>query len=252
MTIVNSNRVQVSGNVYEKDLKQIQVGQQVRVKVNGLLDRTFAGRVSVIGAVVEGESQVVPVKAELDNPNGVLKPGMFVELEILTDRTAAVLAIPKSALVETIDKQTIVFVQTGNAFQPTEVTLGRESGNFVEVKSGLFDGDRIVTQRATQLYAQSLRGGNPASETSRPQPSELNPQTLFLPWWLVIPAGGAIAAGTFFAGMYWARKGDHQKLSPVVEDANQPIELSAYPIQNNATPYTEGQSESKLKVPPNS
>jgi cobalt-zinc-cadmium efflux system membrane fusion protein len=252
MTIVNSNRVQVSGNVYEKNLKQIQVGQQVRVKVNGLPDRTFAGRVSVIGAVVAEESRVVPVKAELDNSNGVLKPGMFAELEVLTDRTAAVLAIPKSALVETNDKQTIVFVQNGNAFQPTEVTLGRESGNFVEVKSGLFDGDRIVTQRAMQLYAQSLRGGNPHSETSRPQPSELNPQTLFLPWWLVISAGGAIAASAFWAGMYWARKGYHQKLSPVVEDANQPLELSAYPTQNSATPYTEEQSESNLKVPPNS
>jgi len=61
---------------------------------------------------------------------------MFAELEVLSDRTPAVLlAIPKSALVTTNDK-TIVFVQNGNAFQPTEVTLGRDAGEFVEIKTG--------------------------------------------------------------------------------------------------------------------
>jgi cobalt-zinc-cadmium efflux system membrane fusion protein len=57
MTIVNGRSVQVSANIYEKDLKQIQTGQRVRVKVNvnGLPDRTFEGRISVIGSVVEGQ-----------------------------------------------------------------------------------------------------------------------------------------------------------------------------------------------------
>jgi cobalt-zinc-cadmium efflux system membrane fusion protein len=212
MTIVNGSSVQVSANVYEKDLKQVQIGQRVRVKVNGLPDRTFEGRISVIGAVVEGQTRVVPVKAELNNPNGVLKPGMFAELEVLTDLTAAaILTIPKSAIVETSDKQQVVFVQNGNAFQPTEVTLGRESGNFVEVKNGLFDGDRVVTQRATQLYAQSLRGGTqPAEDHEAPTQATTMSQNGQLPWWVAVPAGGAIAAGTFFAGIYWAKRGDRK------------------------------------------
>jgi cobalt-zinc-cadmium efflux system membrane fusion protein len=214
MTIVNGSSVQVSANIYEKDLKQVQVGQRVRVKVNGLPDRTFEGRINVIGAVVEGQSRIVPVKAELDNPNGVLKPGMFAELEVLTDRTpAAVLAIPKSALVETNDKKTIVFVQNGSAFQPSDVTLGRESGDFVEVKDGLFDGDRIVTQRAPQLYAQSLLKSGQAAALADPddatgsKPSGNKPEReLELPWWVMLPVGGAIAAGTFWAGTLWATR----------------------------------------------
>lgn len=211
MTIVNGSRVQVSANVYEKDLNQVQMGQKVRVNVNGFPDRTFAGRISVIGSVVDGETRIVPVKAELDNPNGVLKPGMFAELEVLTDRTpVAVLAIPKSALVETNDKQTIVFVQNGNAFQSTEVSLGRESGDFVEVKSGLFDGDRIVTQRAMQLYAQSLRSSGSHSDTPSTPNSAPSAPRLPFPWWMMIPVAGAIAAGTFWAGMYWAKRGDQK------------------------------------------
>ncbi|GAB4339016.1 MAG: efflux RND transporter periplasmic adaptor subunit [Leptolyngbyaceae cyanobacterium] len=212
MTIVNGRRVQVSANIYEKDLNQVQMGQRVRVKVNGIPDRAFEGRISVIGSVVEGQTRIVPVKAELDNPDGLLKPGMFAELEVLTDRTAvAVLTIPKSAVVETNDKHTIVFVQNGTAFQPAEVFLGRESGDWVEVKSGLFDGDLVVTQRATQLYAQSLRGGSTHSETSHPQHSELKTQNLPFPWWWVLPAGGTIAVGTFWAGMYWARRNDRRR-----------------------------------------
>ncbi|MGQ9873282.1 efflux RND transporter periplasmic adaptor subunit [Leptodesmis sp.] len=67
MTIVNGRRVQVSANIYEKDLNQVQMGQRVRVKVNGIPDRAFEGRISVIGSVVEGQTRIVPVKAELDN-----------------------------------------------------------------------------------------------------------------------------------------------------------------------------------------
>jgi cobalt-zinc-cadmium efflux system membrane fusion protein len=169
---------------------------------------------------------VVPVKAELDNPDGALKPGMFAELEVLTDRTAtAILAIPSSAVVDANGKK-LVYMQNGNAFQPVEVTLGQTSGDMVEVKTGLFEGDLVVTQRAPQLYAQSLRGGSQVQKgenrqehssiqnrsterdsTERsPNVSRRSPKSKIqnsFPWWLVIPAGGgvaAIAVGSFLLG----------------------------------------------------
>lgn len=227
MSIVNGSSVQVAANIYEKDLDKIQTGQRVQVKVTSLPNRTFTGRISVIGAVVEGETRVVPVKAELDNPDGVLKPGMFAELEVLTDRTlAAVLAIPRSALVETNDKKQIVFVQNGNAFQPTEVTLGQTAGDLVEVKSGLFDGDKVVTQRATQLYAQSLRGGSQAEpEEAETVTTTTNSPEGQLPWWGVLPISGAIAIGTFWAGTYWANRRNRRELALVMDgDGNGSVE----------------------------
>jgi cobalt-zinc-cadmium efflux system membrane fusion protein len=205
MTIINGSSVQVSANIYEKDLDRIQTGQRVQMKVASLPKRTFQGQISIIGSVVQGETRVVPVKVQLDNPDGVLKPGMFAELEVLTDRTpAALLAVPKSALITTNDQKTIVFVQNGTAFQPTDVTLGREAGEFVEVKSGLFDGDRIVTQRTNQLYAQSLRGSKSTDDHGEPiAVTASNPQAS-IPWWIGVPVGGALIAGTFAAGMVWA------------------------------------------------
>jgi cobalt-zinc-cadmium efflux system membrane fusion protein len=208
MTIVNDSRVFASANIYEKDLDKVKTGQRAIAKVASLPNRTFSGRIAVIGSVVEGETRVVPVKAELDNPDGALKPGMFAELEVLTDRTpTAILAIPSSAVVDANGKK-LVYVQNGNAFQPVEVTLGQTSGDMVEVKTGLFEGDLVVTQRATQLYAQSLRGGSkkPEAQGTAPAPSQAtnsSKSSSQLPWWLVIPAGGgvaAIAVGSFWLG----------------------------------------------------
>jgi cobalt-zinc-cadmium efflux system membrane fusion protein len=203
---VNDSRVFATANIYEKDLDKVKTGQRAIAKVTSLPNRTFSGQIAVIGSVVEGETRVVPVKAELDNPDGALKPGMFAELEVLTDRTAtAILAIPSSAVVDANGKK-LVYMQNGNAFQPVEVTLGQTSGDMVEVKTGLFEGDLVVTQRATQLYAQSLRGGSkkPEAKGAAPAPSQATNSSKSgsqLPWWLVIPAGGGVAA--IALGFFW-------------------------------------------------
>jgi cobalt-zinc-cadmium efflux system membrane fusion protein len=221
MTIVNDSQVFATANIYEKDLDKVKTGQGVNVKVAPLPNRTFTGQIAVIGSVVEGETRVVPVKAQLDNSSGVLKPGMFAELEVLTDQTAAAMtAIPTSAIVEANGKQ-LVYVQNGNAYQPVEVTLGQTSGNLVEVKTGLFDGDRVVTQGAMQLYAQSLRGGSNAQaneehdEAPAPSPAaDANRSGSGLPWWWVIPAGGVLTAAAF-----WAGRRTQRRLTPAYEGA---------------------------------
>jgi cobalt-zinc-cadmium efflux system membrane fusion protein len=68
MTIVNDSRVFATANIYEKDLDKVKTGQSAIAKVASLPNRTFSGQIAVIGSVVEGETRVVPVKAELDNP----------------------------------------------------------------------------------------------------------------------------------------------------------------------------------------
>lgn len=205
MTIVDDRTVLATANIYEKDLKQVAVGQPVRVSVAGFPDRSFQGRVSVVGAVVEGETRVVPVKAELDNSDGALKPGMFAELEVVTNRASEpVLAIPRSALTEVNGKQ-MVYIQNGSAYQAVEVTLGKIAGDLIEIQKGLFEGDMIVTQRANQIYAQSLRGGTTAPEAA-PE-TAASAETAGTPGWMLLLGGSAIAAVTFAAGRASRRRG---------------------------------------------
>jgi RND family efflux transporter MFP subunit len=201
MTIINNDRVLASANIYEKDINKIRIGQPVQVKIAGQPSTTvFQGKVTVIGATVEGQSRIVPVKAEIGNVKGQLKAGMFTNIEILTDSVSVpILAIPAASVVEANGKQ-LVFVQNGKAYQPVDVTLGRTSGDLVEVTNGLFEGDRIVTQRANQLYAQSLRGDNKSkddhSESVKPEVSAPNN------WWLLLLAGG-VGGGAMVAIAFW-------------------------------------------------
>lgn len=216
MTIVNDTRVFATANIYEKDLNKVQTSQKVSVKIASLPDRTFTGKIATIGSAVEGETRIVPVKAELDNTDGLLKPGMFAQLEVLTDKTpTAILAIPSSAIVEANGKK-IVYVQSGNAYQSAEVILGQTSGDMVEVKSGLFEGDLIVTQRAPQLYAQSLRGGSKPKqgETKKPPLAETASKTNReqLPWGLVIPGVGGVLAIASLA--FWLGRRTKPQLIP--------------------------------------
>ncbi len=206
MTILNNSRVWATANIYEKDLEKVKIGQQAIAKVASLPNRTFTGKIAVIGSVVEGETRVVPVKAELDNADGQLKPGMFAQLEVLTDKTpTAVLVIPTSAVVEANGRQ-LVYVENGTTFEPAEVTLGRTLGDLVEIKSGLFDGDRIVTLGAIQLYAESLKGNRSpqqgairGAEKGKSEEKESIIQN-FLPWLWAVAGGGAIASGAFWLG----------------------------------------------------
>jgi membrane fusion protein, heavy metal efflux system len=113
---------------------------------------------------------------------------------VITDKTAAsLLAIPAAAIVDANGKK-VVYVQNGNAFQAAEVTFGRTSGDMVEVKTGLFAGDMVVTQRGTQLYAQSLRGGGekPAADEHQDEAAPAKSNGLVIPPWLLPVGGGAI------------------------------------------------------------
>jgi membrane fusion protein, heavy metal efflux system len=205
MTITNDQQVMATANIYEKDLGKIKLGQDAHVKVGS---EVFEGTINRIGTAVEGQSRVVPVQVALSNSGGSLKPGMFAELRLATDEsTAPLLAVPTAAIVEA-DGKKIVYVQNGNVYQPITVTLGQTVGDLVEVKSGLFAGDKVVTQRAPQLYAQSLKA--PAKDDEHAAGGEKKAASgmsiagvkiPFNPLWLAIP--GILGTG---GGAWWLVK----------------------------------------------
>ncbi|MGB3187899.1 MAG: efflux RND transporter periplasmic adaptor subunit [Limnoraphis sp.] len=209
MTIQDNSQVWATANLYEKDVAQVRLGQNVRLKVNSLPNQVFEGRIAQISPIVEGETRVIPVRAELENEDNLLKPGMFAELELITEKTTnSVVSIPENAIVEANGKA-LVYVQNGQDFTPVEVTVGQQFADQVEIIQGLFEGDKIVTEGAIQLYAQSLRGGSKTAEKHEDETHSDNPvkpqlmgiemlQTV--PGWLVFPAFGVIASTAFWLG----------------------------------------------------
>ncbi|RUT01538.1 nickel-cobalt resistance protein [Dulcicalothrix desertica PCC 7102] len=244
MTITNDSRVFATANIYEKDLDKVKVGQRVSLKVSSLPDRTFSGRISRVGTSVQGETRVVAVQAEVENSGGQLKPGMFAELDVLTDKTSApVIAIPAASIVDANGKK-LVYVQNGNAFQATEVNLGQTSGDMVSIKSGLFDGDVVVTQRAPQLYAQSLRGGGKAaSEDNHTEEANIQATQIKtnapIPLWLLGVGGVVVIAGAFAAGGLWSSRRMRKPIAAVGHPEYDGFTYSTEPyIDNHKQPST--------------
>jgi cobalt-zinc-cadmium efflux system membrane fusion protein len=236
MTVVNDDRVFAVANIYEKDLARVKIGQSVRVKVNGFPERTFRGTIGTIGSGVRGDSRVVPVRAEIQNPRDELKPGMFADLEILTgDNARQAIAIPATAIVEA-NTRNLVYVKNGNTYQAIEVTLGETVGDLVEIRSGLFTGDEVVTRRAPQLYAQALKGSGEENRGDEPkaEPPGENAPIASSPlsiWWL--PVGGVLAVGMFWLGSVYgdrrrkmARAGREIPEKPLAESLENPEKRS--------------------------
>ncbi len=203
MTITDDRQVLATANIYERDLGQLKIGQQVSVKVSGAGDKIFPGQISRISTAVDSQSRVVPVQATLANRDGLLKAGTFVEIKLATDKlTTPVIVVPTSAVVEA-NLEKLVYIKSGDGYQPTIVTLGQAVGNLVEVKTGLFEGDLVVSQRAPQLYAQSLKS-KPAKAhldvkldtSSQLSISQLPPYLI----WGLLPAVGIVGGGAFLLG----------------------------------------------------
>ena len=115
----------------------------------------------------------MPVRIELPNPKGKLKPAMFADVDIPAGGAAAVLTVPASAVIDSGALQTVV-VQLGEGrFEPRAVKLGQRGGVFVQVLEGVREGEMVVSSANFLIDAESnlkaaLGGMQKASEATKP------------------------------------------------------------------------------------
>ncbi len=160
LSIVNLSTVLIEAQVFEKDLPIVRESTRASFTSAALSGEVYTigtadgdGRLVSIGQTVNEQTRAVPVIYEVVNPLQRLRDGNFVEMTIDTSGNAQVLAVPKTAVV-TEQGQTFVFVFTGGeSFEKRPVALGAEGADFYEVKSGLKEGDRVVTEGIYQLRA---------------------------------------------------------------------------------------------------
>lgn len=135
--------VWVYGNIYEYELPFVKVGSTVKVRVPTFPEKEFTGEVRGLTPVLDPETRSVRIRAKVGNPEGLLKPNMYVDLYLESELGEA-LAVPLEAVMETGERR-IVFVAKGDGhFEPREVTVGVKAGDFYEVKSGLAMGEQVV------------------------------------------------------------------------------------------------------------
>jgi len=157
-SIADASRMWVMLDVYENDVPNLRVGQPVKVSLDAMDDRTFEGTLTWISSEVDPRTRTIRARAEVDNPDGLLRANMFGRAEIVVKSLEEALLVPEAA-VQWDGCCNIVFVRhTDTIYQPYKVKLGyKRDGSFV-VEDGLPRSESVVTQGSFLLKTEILKG----------------------------------------------------------------------------------------------
>ncbi len=167
-TVLDAQTVFVEARVPEASVKRLgsvlAASYQVPGESGHFLPITAgdAGRLVFVGMQVDAGTRTMPLIYEVKNSNNLLRVGQSVNLFVETSRTEETLAIPTAAVVEE-DGRPIAFVQlAGETFQKRDLSLGIRDGNWVQVLSGIDEGERVVTKGAYAVRLASVSSAIPA------------------------------------------------------------------------------------------
>jgi len=133
----------VNVQVPEVQMSRLAVGQPAEVRIDAVPGRSFEGRIVLITPGIDEATATFPVKVDVDDPEGLLRPGMFARVSIVYERKPDALQIPRSALLDG-DGPPRVFVATDGSARERVVELGLSNGGYVEVLSGVEPGEVVV------------------------------------------------------------------------------------------------------------
>lgn len=153
--ITDPTKLWTTFELSEQDMANVRNGQNIRIDVDAIPDRHFAGRIIYVGAALDPATRRINVRAEVDRPDPRLKPEMFARISPLDDDHAHnEVAVPNSALVS-IGLHHYVFVEEApGTLKRREVQLGVIGERLAYVKTGVKAGERVVTRGAVLLNAE--------------------------------------------------------------------------------------------------
>ncbi len=144
-------------DIHEKNLARVRVGQSVQLRTAAYPDSAFRGKIIFVSPEIDDVTRTVKARVAIENPDGRLKLGMFLDASVRLDSGARGLFVPQAA-VQTGLEGPLVFRRNGSAgFQPVKVSLGRELGDWVQVQSGLKAGDDVVVAGAFMVKSEMLK-----------------------------------------------------------------------------------------------
>jgi len=146
--VSNLGSVWADLDVYEKDIKNIKLGQTIEIYLNAYPDKIISAKIDFIDPILNNATRTVSVRATLNNKDNYLKPGMLITSEIAVSSKADNLfvMVPKTAVMWT-GKRSVVYVKASKSepiFEMREVKLGSDSGTNFEVLEGLESGEEVV------------------------------------------------------------------------------------------------------------
>lgn len=169
--ILDLNTVFATADVYENDMERVRVGQRVTIKTSALPGRIYNGTLFLVGAEIDTKKRTLPVKVKITNADLELKPEMFVNMYIETNEPTRAILLPREAVMEKTGHFAVFRQVKPGVYQRTEVEVGRNIGDDVEILGGIEPGSYVVTRGAFQLDAHILKQRGDTDSFSHPSES---------------------------------------------------------------------------------
>ncbi len=164
----------------QQRLKDLAVGREVQVKADGLPGETFSGKITSVDSVIDEATRNVLAQATLANPNQELRPGMFVNADVLLPTKEKVLALPAAAINYAPYGDTVFIVEKmkdeeGKSYDGVRqqiVKLGASRGDQIAVVSGIKSGEEVVTSGGFKLAPKApVQRNNDAQPANNAAPT---------------------------------------------------------------------------------
>lgn len=150
MTVENIEKVYAVVNLEQKDLGVVKQGMSAEITVDAYPDKVFSGTIEIMNPAAAASNRMYKTKIKVENPEKLLKPGMFIKAKIVTGKAAPVVAVSQAAIFQ---KQGIYYVyiyDNGKAVRH-QVEVGQVLGDLIEIKTGLAEGTQVITSNVNKL-----------------------------------------------------------------------------------------------------
>jgi Cu(I)/Ag(I) efflux system membrane fusion protein len=152
--VADLSQVWVWAEFYQEELPLLQKGLPVKVTTSAAPGQEFKGKVTVIDPFIDEAKRTARLRIDVENPNLQLRPDMFVDVELQREMGEG-LTVPGSAVMPT-GKRNVIFVDKGQGrIEPRVVEFGRKYGDVYEVRSGLKEGERVVSSANFLIDAEA-------------------------------------------------------------------------------------------------
>jgi len=145
----------VIADVPEYQLGAVRLGAAATIRLRSRPGETFTGQVSKIYPEVTPETRTAKVRIELPNPDGILLPKMYADVDLASGNSSMVVTVPTNAVIDTGTRQVVILDKGDGRFEPRDVEIGQQGGGFTEIRSGIAAGDKVVTAANFLIDAES-------------------------------------------------------------------------------------------------
>ncbi len=156
-TITDPAAVWIIAQLYQQDLRVVALGDTALIR-SPVLSTPLEGKVSYIGASIDADTLTIPVRIEAQNPDGVLKRGMYVNAEVIPQKIANAKLVPVAAVLRDEDNLPFTYLEVSpGKFARRHVELGPQVGDDYAIEGGLKDGEKVLADGALFVqFADSL------------------------------------------------------------------------------------------------